>query len=191
MLARLGLTYRCVWLACCGVEACVAHLDLAIGVEGIKCLALHHITLKAVVVACKLIPTPHIAFKVKICYRAPINHLILRLTPYGNNHRHKIQKISFFHSIRFSQKECTISAREYDICGLLLCIISKIRQIVGLLSGKILRLHNFYFSVCVILARVLQITQSATLQGVVRFLHLFKFGLVVLQNLFLEGERQL
>ena len=27
--------------------------------------------------------------------------------------------------------------------------------------------------------------------NVVRFLHLFKFGLVVLQNLFLEGERQL
>ena len=74
--------------------------------------------------------------------------------------------------------------------AVLLLIVCQIGQIVGQLSGKILRLHNFYFSVCVILARVLQITQSATLQGVVRFLHLFKFGLVVLQNLFLEGERQ-
>ena len=73
-----------------------------------------------------------------------------------------------------------------DCLAVLLLIVCQIGQIVGQLSRKILRLHNFYFSVCVILARVLQITQSATLQGVVRFLHLFKFGLVVLQNLFLE-----
>jgi medium-chain acyl-[acyl-carrier-protein] hydrolase len=35
--------------------------------------------------------------------RAPINHLILRLTPYSNNHRHKSQKISLSHSLKFSK----------------------------------------------------------------------------------------